>query len=135
MTVRAREPQGGFTMVEVLVALVIMVIGLSGVMLMQMTTMRGNRDASRYTRCAHYAEEVMEDLRAKTIVAVEAGAGALTAQVVQAVTYRISYAVAPVPSQAELVVITTTCTFAEDGNDGEPRTARFEMLRTRQENL
>lgn len=59
--------QVGFTLIEVLVALTVTVIGLMGLMSLHTTTAKGNRDASRTAEANAIASDTMEALRAMPI--------------------------------------------------------------------
>src|SRR5262249_28478235 len=60
---RARDRQGGFTLMEVMISLLVLVVGLLGVMALQMTTVKGNRHSRQLERAVDLVEQVMEDLR------------------------------------------------------------------------
>jgi prepilin-type N-terminal cleavage/methylation domain-containing protein len=55
--------QGGFTLVELLVAMMVTVIGLVGLMSLHVSLIKGNRDASRFADASAVAQQTMEDLR------------------------------------------------------------------------
>ncbi len=56
--------QSGFTLVEVLIALVLFSIGILAVNAMQITSIGGNTKARRYTEAVNYASSQMEALLA-----------------------------------------------------------------------
>ncbi|MFQ5642395.1 MAG: type IV pilus modification protein PilV [Thiogranum sp.] len=60
---------GGFTLVEVLVAMLVLSIGLLGVAGLQATSMRNNADASMQTRASYIASDMADRMRANSGVA------------------------------------------------------------------
>lgn len=70
---RPRRPAGsragerGFTLVEVLIALMVTVVGLMGLLAMHTTTIKGNRDAGRAAEATAIAQQSIEVVRALTI--------------------------------------------------------------------
>src|SRR5262245_14677033 len=131
---RKKEKDGGFTLIEIMVAMLVMVIGLAGVMMMQATAVKGNRQAARFSRAALLAEELMEELRGSPVTTLEATEGAAIAPLtINTVIYNRSFTVDNVPGQLGLVKVTVVCTYAEEGDLADLHTARVEMLRTRTE--
>lgn len=59
------DKQGGFTLIEVLIAISILTVGLLGVASMQISAMKGNYFSDKVTTALCLAEEKMEDLLAK----------------------------------------------------------------------
>lgn len=57
--------QGGFTLVEMIVAIVILGVGLAGVMLAFSTAARGNADPVVHQQMLAIAEEMMEEIQLK----------------------------------------------------------------------
>ncbi len=55
---------GGFTIIEVLVAVLVLSIGLLGLASLQATSLRNNTDASLQTRAAYIASDIAERMRA-----------------------------------------------------------------------
>jgi type IV pilus assembly protein PilV len=69
--------QCGFTLVEVLVALVVLAIGLLGVASLQITSKRGNLEAQQRALAVLMAEDLLERMRTNTgALGTYAGAGA-----------------------------------------------------------
>lgn len=54
--------EGGFTLVEVLIALVIFAVGVLGVAMMQLTAIKGNSVANRVTEASTLASGQIEDM-------------------------------------------------------------------------
>jgi type IV pilus assembly protein PilV len=59
-----RHPEKGFTLVEALVALVVLSIGLLGVAGMQMVGLRGNLSAASRTQANYLADDMIDRMRA-----------------------------------------------------------------------
>ncbi len=61
---RTRPVQGGFTLIEAVIALVVLSIGVLSLQRMQLTTIRGNGDAQSITAAATRAADRVERLTA-----------------------------------------------------------------------
>jgi type IV pilus assembly protein PilV len=132
----SRKGEGGFTLIEIMVSMLVMVIGLAGVMMMQSTAVKGNRQSARFSRAALLAEELMEELRGRPVATLEATEGAAIAPLtINSVTYNRDFQVDDVPGQTGLVKVTVECTYAEEGDLTDMHTARVEMVRTRLESI
>ena len=59
-----RRPEKGFTLIEVLVALVVLSIGLLGVAGLQLVGLRGNLSASSRTQASYFADDIIDRMRA-----------------------------------------------------------------------
>jgi prepilin-type N-terminal cleavage/methylation domain-containing protein len=101
---RQRDPEAGFTMMEILVSLVVLVIGMLGIMALQSATVRGNRTSRLLER--------------SKIVASNDG-----------VTFTPVITVVDVPDHTNLKRVTVTVTFAEDGDSTSTRGATLEVIR------
>ena len=68
MRVRGEKnmPKNGFTLIELLIAMSILIIGLVGVLLVVPVAQRTAGAAALSTRAAMFAEEKLEELRAKS---------------------------------------------------------------------
>ena len=65
---RARR-QGGFTLIEILVAMTVTIIGLAGLMSLYVTTVQGNSRAIRAVKGSGVAQQTMEELRSLPVQA------------------------------------------------------------------
>jgi type IV pilus assembly protein PilV len=65
---RKRGSQRGFTLVEVMAALLIFGIGLLGIMALHVVARKGNNDAMNITAATSIAEHWMERLRTETVM-------------------------------------------------------------------
>jgi prepilin-type N-terminal cleavage/methylation domain-containing protein len=131
-----RRGERGFTLIEVLVALVITVIGLAGVLMMQASATRSNRQNLEFSRASMIAEEAIEIARGTAIDTLTGGM-TLQPQTYSGVLYTISLTATELASNSNLVIITAAVTYSEDGDTStvDDRTARFQLIRTRTEML
>jgi type IV pilus assembly protein PilV len=63
------RPEKGFTLVETLVALVVLSIGLLGVAGLQLVGLRGNMSAASRTQATYFADDIIDRMRANYNVA------------------------------------------------------------------
>jgi len=128
--------EGGFTLIEVLVALLITIIGLAGVLMMQATATKSNRQNQEFSRASMIAEETLEGARS-TAIATLTGGVTVPAQTYKGVTYSISLTAQEISTGSNLVRITAAVTYSEDQDTTsvDDRTVRFQMLRTKTELL
>ncbi len=147
---RARSHRaGGFTLLEIMVSLVVLVLGLLGVMALQMTTVKGNRQSRELDRAVDLVAQVMEDLRGiktcKLVVTCGTTCDPPTAgnscpvypdiTTSDGVTYQRSYSAVPIAGQATLVLVTATVTYADDQDNTITHTQAMQMIRTTVESL
>jgi len=64
-TAVSRRPDG-FTLIEVMVAVLVLSIGLLGIASLQATSLRNNNDSSMQTRAAYIASDMAERMRANS---------------------------------------------------------------------
>ena len=131
---RERGDQRGFTLIEIMISMALLVVGLLGVIALHATTVKGNRISRELERARVYAQQLMEDLRGQTIgYALDHMADDLDDVVTpDGVTYARDYEITNIGS---LRMVTVTVTFYEDGDSSAPHTAKLQMLRTTQEAL
>lgn len=79
--------EAGFTVIELLVALTVTIIGLAGLLSLHVTTVRGNASASRSLEAVSLADESLEILRSKTIGDIEQAYGLTLTTSVQSVEF------------------------------------------------
>ena len=133
----AARGAGGFTVLEVLVAMTVLVLGLAGVLAVQTAAVKGNQNSRRLDRAKLYAEQTMESLRGKSVPAIEAMAGALPDAPLgpDGVVYHRSFSVTQVAAQPGLVMVTVSVTYANDGDETDLRGTTLQLMRTRVESL
>jgi type IV pilus assembly protein PilV len=78
--------QTGFTLVETLVALVVLSVGLLGVAGLQLFGLRGNMSASSRTQATYFADDIIDRMRANYVVARGPDAAHLQYQVAMGAT-------------------------------------------------
>jgi type IV pilus assembly protein PilV len=130
-----RERESGFTLIEVMVAMIIMVIGLTGVLMMQASVTRGNRQSAQITRCAQIAEERMEQLRGTPINTLTLNAAtAMPPNVTdKGITYSVTYTVTtPLAADPNLALIEVVASY---NDDGIPHNAKVQLVRTTLESM
>lgn len=127
---RRSRGQGGFTLIEILVSLVVLTIGMVGIIAMQMTTVKANRLSRELERARVIGYSTMEDLRAKPASTLPAAGTYPTVQTPEGTTYSIAYTAAANPIDPGLILVTTTVTFAEDNDPTDTHSSVVTMLRT-----
>jgi type IV pilus assembly protein PilV len=75
-SVECRRVEGGFTLVEILVAIVILAFGMLGTVGMQAFALQANRDARLQAQAVGYARELAEMMRGNKEIAVKTTAAA-----------------------------------------------------------
>jgi prepilin-type N-terminal cleavage/methylation domain-containing protein len=129
---RVRRGESGFTMMEIMVSLVVMVIGMLGIMALQSAAVRGNRTSRQLERARVVAAEVMEQARGLPVANPPTVAPITSAD---GVTFVPSIVVEDIVDHPLLKRVTVTVTFAEDGDDTQTRGATLELIRTTEESL
>jgi len=134
-----RRDQAGFTLIELLVALSVTVIGLIGLLSLHVSTMKGNRSASRSAEATAIGQQTVEELRGLpvngVIDSIVSRHGPLP--IVDAVLdpvdgragmiYSRTLDVTPIPD-TDMVLMRVEVTWADDGAD--PATAPVELVHT-----
>jgi Tfp pilus assembly protein PilV len=138
---RARDRQAGFTLMEIMISLLVMILGMVGVMALQMTTVKGNRASRMLDRAVELVGQEMEDLRGYTTAKIDPAScnGACptypAVTTADGVTYTRSYTVTAISNQSTLVLVTATVTYPDDQDSTSTHTQSMQMLRTTVETL
>jgi type IV pilus assembly protein PilV len=113
-TVRSeKEGEGGFTLLEVVVAISILTVGLLAVAIMQTTAIRGNDNAYRVTASTTWAQDRLEALIALPYSNADLNIGTAKADPVPPTPagYTITYDVAAGPiGNTKLITVNVTRT-------------------------
>ena len=124
---RRRTQQDGFTVVEVLIALLILVIGFAGILSLQLTAMKSTSFSRHATEASILAEDKIEELRTIPMPALADGTDTVDARGVDddAGLYTRTWTVVPGTSTT---TVTVAVTWNEQGS--EPYTIRMATMRT-----
>lgn len=76
---RPRRHQGGFTLVEILVTVIITMIGLLGLMATFTASSRGSLDSRRTDQALALTEGAIEEIKQRTVAEIELANSAITA--------------------------------------------------------
>jgi prepilin-type N-terminal cleavage/methylation domain-containing protein len=132
---RGRRGERGFTLMEVLVSLVVMVIGFMATLGLYSVITRSNATAQRMGRAKLLCEAEMEELRGKPMAEVLAEVGATQTVNEAGIDYTIDHSVtAGVGGEANLTLVEVVVSYPDSEGDA-PRTTRMQMLRTMAEAL
>ena len=108
-TAQGFQREGGFSIIEVMVAVIILSIGMLGAVGMQSAALQSNKESRNLATAANFAREYAEKMRGNRVVAVRYLPGAINPYVFDATLAKES--VVATPSQN---CFTAGCTVAED---------------------
>ena len=74
MSTRLSKEQKGFSLVEVLVAMLVLSIGLLGLAALQTTSMKFNTDSYNRTQATYFAYDIIDRMRANSTAVADGGA-------------------------------------------------------------
>jgi len=129
-----RARASGFTLIEIMVSLAVIIIGLLGIMALQATTVRQNRLSRGIERARVYAAQAMEDLRAKPADSIPSSGTYPSVPTPDGVTYTRTFTKGGVTGSTGLVLITVTASFVDDA-DGITHSSTMQIVRTTSETL
>ncbi len=124
-----RKGERGFTLIEVLIALLVLMVGMAGILSLQLTSMKATSFSRHATEASSLAEDKVEDLRTVPLSSARFADG--TDQVDSRGVadadglYTRTWAVSP---DTETTVITVSVSWTERGN--EPYTITMSDMRT-----
>lgn len=125
----ARADQRGFTLIEVLIALLVLMVGMAGILSLQLTSMKATAFSRHATEASSLAEDKVEDLRTVPVNSARFASGSdqVDARGVadQAGLYTRSWTVAP---GTDTTVVTVSVSWTERGS--EPYTITMSDMRT-----
>jgi prepilin-type N-terminal cleavage/methylation domain-containing protein len=129
-----RDRQAGFTLTEIMIALLVMMVGLAGVMSMQRTAMKANQSARRIDRARMIAEQTIEEQRSRAPTVLTNGTTNLADMTtVDGVTYHRSIAIVDALGNTALALITVDVSYGEEGDESDLHHVRLQLVRTRTE--
>lgn len=108
MSVRRLRASRGFTLIEIVVAIVMLAFGVLASASLTAALMRSNSGVTNRTRAIEILREKVEDLQSETYFDIASGNDAVT---VGGVTFSRSWAVAADTPAANLKTITLTATW------------------------
>ena len=113
---KRRGQQGGFTVVEVLIALLVLLIGMAGMLSLQLTAMKATGFSRHATEASILAEDRLEYLRTAPVISLTTGSDTVNAGGVVDDTglYSRTWTITP---GAELTTITVAVAWQEQGAD------------------
>jgi Tfp pilus assembly protein PilV len=129
MRARRTGRTGGFTLIEIMVSLAVVIIGLLGIMALQTTTVRANRLSRNIERATVFAGQVMEDIRAKPMPLCVDPLHYPPIVTPDNVTYQRGCTATGVAGSTTLLLLTATVTFI-DPTDQTPHSAVQQLVRT-----
>jgi prepilin-type N-terminal cleavage/methylation domain-containing protein len=126
------EPQRreeGFTLIEVLIALLVLMVGMAGILSLQLTAMKATGFSRHATEASSLAEDKVEDLRTVPLTSPRFATGSdqVDARGVVDNTglYRRTWTITP---QTDTTIVTVSVAWDERG--GEPYTISMSDMRT-----
>lgn len=72
-----RRGEAGFSLIELLIAVTVTIIGLTGLLSLHTTTMQGTQSSAQFAEASAFGREAMEDLRAQSVDQLETRFGLL----------------------------------------------------------
>lgn len=109
----------GFTIIEIMIAMTVLVIGMAGIVKLTVASMRASALSRHATEATVLAEDKMEFLRTVPVAALVSGTDQVDARgkVVADAPYTREWAVAVAPAFATLTVSVTVTWYEEGGTD------------------
>jgi type IV pilus assembly protein PilV len=125
---RTAAREAGFSLIELMIALTVLLIGVSGILTMHLTSMRATSYSRHATEAAVLGEDKMEELRTLPIDTLAAGAEVVDAQGVPTAgaPYTVGWNI--VWDAAGIGTLTVTVSWLERGS--EPHAVVMRTLRT-----
>jgi type IV pilus assembly protein PilV len=121
--------QQGFTMIEVLIALLVLMVGMAGILSLQLTSMKATGFSRHATEASSLIEDKVEDLRTVPLTSPRFATGSdrVDARGVADSTglYNRTWTITP---QTDTTIITVSVEWNERG--GEPYTISMSDMRT-----
>lgn len=111
-----KKGEGGFTLIEVMIALLLLLIGVSGVLSLQMVSMRATSFSRHATEATIVAEDKMEDLMLQSAASLADGVDLVDSQgnLDPGGAYTRTWTVEPTGS---ILLLTITVSWFEKGTE------------------
>jgi prepilin-type N-terminal cleavage/methylation domain-containing protein len=123
------KSQQGFTMIEVLIALLVLMVGMAGILSLQLTAMKATGFSRHATEASSLAEDKVEDLRTVPLTSARfvSGTDQVDARGVADATglYTRTWTITP---QTDTTIVTVSVAWDERGT--EPYTITMSDMRT-----
>jgi prepilin-type N-terminal cleavage/methylation domain-containing protein len=127
--IEPRRAEEGFTLIEVLIALLVLMVGMAGILSMQLTSMKATGFSRHATEASSLVEDKVEELRTVPLTSARFvnGNDQVDARGVPDATglYRRSWTITP---QTDTTIVTVSVAWDERG--GEPYTISMSDMRT-----
>lgn len=124
-----RADQQGFTLIEVLIALLVLMVGMAGILSLQLTSMKATGFSRHATEASSLAEDKVEDLRTVPLNSARftSGSDQVDARGVasQDGLFTRTWTITP---RTDTTVVTVSVAWSERG--GEPYTISMSDMRT-----
>ena len=110
MSVRRLSGRGGFTLIEIVVAIVMLAFGVLASASLTAALMKSNRGVTNRTRAVEVSREKIENLQSDRYAVIASGNDAVT---VRGITFNRSWTVTPNSPIANVKSITLTVTWSD----------------------
>ena len=125
----AKDGERGFTLIEVLIALLVLMVGMAGILSLQLTSMKATSFSRHATEASSLVEDKVEDLRTVSLTSARfvSGTDQIDARGVADANglYTRTWTITP---GTETTVISVSVTWTERG--GDPYTITMADMRT-----
>ena len=114
----------GFTLIEVMIAILILGIGMMAMALLQVTAIRGGSFANQVTQASIYGQDKIEEIKNMDYASVNTGSDAVTSS--NGVTFSRSWTVAADSPYPDSKTITLTVSWT--GPQGQNHNVQFSTI-------
>ena len=122
--------EGGFTLIEVLISMLLLLLGIAGVLSMQLTSMKATSFSRHATEATIVLEDKMEELSAIKTLNLTDGNDVVNAQALVGTEYTRTWTLSADPTVVELVNLKVSVSWDERG--GDTRTIEMDTQRRQQ---